>query len=265
MVGSERRDELWKLVFQGLVDDGFDCLFEVPIVGKGLLHGHNNEVMFWRDPVVSGGHSAPAVFADDRIGCPAFVGCCSNRKPKSEPGAVACFSQRDRGDLIWKLVGGHELDCFFLEVALALEDAAVGDHLEEARVVVDGGNEAAATGLMGRLLKKLRVFAWFGGDEKAGPSSEDVGKAVCFFSRNVEASIGHAEGSKEAGLEEIFEGFTGSDFDHAGQDISINTVYPLGPRLIKEGSVGNSLDHLGETFITVERLGLFVEGIDRMS
>lgn len=161
-----------------------------------------------------------------------------------------------------ELAGAHEFDAFRFEVLFALEGAAVGDHLEEAGVVGDGGEEAAAAGLLGGFLEEEGVFGLFEVHEEAGFGAEDIGETGCFFGGDVEAGVGHVEGGEEAFLEKVGEGLTGGGFDDAAEDVGIDAVDPLGARLVEEGDAGGGLGHLGEGFIAVEGLGFAVEFID---
>lgn len=134
--------------------------------------------------------------------------------------------------------------------------------MEEAGVVGDGGEEAAAAGLLGGFLEEEGVFGLFEVHEEADFGAEDIGETRCFFGGDVEAGVGHVEGGEEAFLEEVGEGLTGGGFDDAAEDVGIDAVDPLGARLVEEGDTGGGLGHLGEGFIAVEGLGFAVEFID---
>jgi len=228
-----------------------------------LLHGDDDEVVLGGDPVVGGGHAAPAEFPERGVFVPALVGGGADREAESEAGAMAYFiAHGDGGYRSRELVGAHEFDAFRFEVLFALEGAAVGDHLEEAGVVGDGGEEAAAAGLVGGFLEEERVFGLFEVDEEAGFGAEDIGETSCFFGGDVEAGVGHVEGGEEAFLEEGCKGLAGGGFDDVAEDVGIDTVEPLGAGLVEEGDARGGPGHCGEGFIAVEGLGFSVEFID---
>lgn len=248
-----------KLFIKGTVNQWFNGCFEIPVVGHGLFHGDDYEVMLRGDPVVGAGGAAPAVFADGGVGVPAFVLGGADAEAEAESGAVALFfTEGDAGDVEGELVGAHEGDGVFPEVAGAIEGAAICDHLEEACVVGDGGDEPAATAFEG--------WVFEGGEIGEGVAFEGAvvrgvgdGEPWGVFGFDVEGGVLHAEGGEEAFLNEVLEGLFGGAGDDGGEDIGAESVDPAFTGLVEEGEGAEGFDGLGEGGVGVADSGIAVD------
>src|ERR1035441_1345179 len=110
----------------------------------GLAHHDRDDFFFGIDPEVRAVDSAPAEAA---VGNADVSGECVLNHAYGEAEA---FAGRAAGKSVRNVHGPHELHGARAQQAMAVKFAAVGEHLGEVGVVVDGGDETAAAGEVDR-------------------------------------------------------------------------------------------------------------------
>ena len=226
------------------------------VEGEMLGEGDGDEVFPGVDADVGGGSAVPAEGAlGSEEGTAAGIKLDFHAEAETLGGVMTVVAVTKADEV----VGGHEFDGFAPEDARAVEGAAVQEHLGEAGVIVDGGEEACA--------------AAFDAAAGLGPGAENLvtidervcltvavgdGDALEFFGGEIEAGVLHAKGAENVFLEEIAECLAGNAFDERAEDIGVDAVAPGFAGMVLEGKLADFGDEVVEARAAPE-IGAAVE------
>ena len=161
------------------------------------------------------------------------------------------------------MVGGHEPGRGAAQHALAVEDAAVRQHLCEAQVVASGRHGAGAAGVVSRLLGYLDQL-----DRRARQRIlvEGLSHASDLGLRYPEGCAAHAEGLEQALAHEVAQALARGGFHDPPKEVGREAVLPRCSGLMDQRNLGKPLDLLGAgqvADVEVDDAGLVEPGLSQ--
>ena len=180
--------------------------------GQALLRIH-------AEPVAKG--AVPAPFANGTVDARQLrIG----HHPHAQPVAIAPLGIPviSLALLRRQMVRGHQIHRLSAQDPDAVQRSAVQQHLREAGIIRNGGEQPAASafklGLPGRVLPVGRLHPFV---DLVKP-----GDSALLFRRNKEAGILHAQRIKNMLLQIFAERFPAQHLDHRAEDIDRESIHP---------------------------------------
>ncbi len=131
-----------------------------------------------------------------------------------------------------EMVRRHQLERLAADDPVAVERAAIEQHLAEPRIVHGGRDQPAAAGFHHRLFEHVEELHLF-----AGPriGRERLGETIRILWPGVKGRLGHLQRRQNALGQERAKRFAGDDFDETAENVGGAAVVPLGAWLAHQG------------------------------
>ena len=201
----------------------------------GALRHEDGKQLFLRiDPEEGSGHPAPEELAD-RAGEGRHAFRRSHRKAEAE----AVTRRHQMGFELHagiEMVGRHQLQGLAADDPVAVEHAAIEQHLAEPRVIHGGGDQAAAAGFHHRRFQHVEELNFLAAP---GIDRERLGEPIRILRPGVKRGLGHLQGREDAFGQEGAQGFAGDDFDDAAENVGGTAVVPFGAGLAHQRQAGD--------------------------
>jgi len=127
-------------------------------------------------------------------------------------------------------------------------------HLQEAGVVIGGGDQAGSASECGAWTFQIMSLAV----EVTSPLIESLyagvgssvyhGQAVCFFFRDEEVCVFHSQGCEQVFIQEFVQGLPGRHLYHRSQDILVQAVHVALPGVRIHGERGDCTGDFADSF-----------------
>src|SRR4029077_11410488 len=147
-------------LFERVVDELLHVDFNVPPPGWRILQQHEEHVLLWIDHDIGAGGTVPFELARRaRRRRHGIAGIGAYAKAIAETKSVAGIIEIVAGDARSgpDMVGGHGGEGFRAEIALAVQRAAIEQHLAVARHIGDRRNQAGTAGFPSRGVGRIAV------------------------------------------------------------------------------------------------------------
>ena len=123
-----------------------------------------------------------------------------------------------------EMIRGHQFQRLAADQPVAVERAAVEQHLAEPRVVHRGRDQPAAAGFHRRLFQHVEELHFVAGP---GIGRERLGEAAGVFLAGMERGLGHLQRRQDALGQERAQRLAGDDLDDAAENVGGAAVIPF--------------------------------------
>src|SRR6266481_2024759 len=219
-------------VLHRFIDQLLYCLLNGLALRGRLLQQDEKHVLLAVDHEIAATGAVPLQFAERtrrrRLGV-AGIGADRETEPEAEAiaGEIEVVAP-DAGTRAY-MIRGHQFEGLGAQIGLALELAAIEQHLRKAREVRHGRNHPAARGLP--LLRNLRVVLT--ADPEIAVVRHRLGDQLLLLRIGDEkAGILHAERIEQLFPLNLEQGFSRYDLHDPRQDVGVMAVWPGRPRLV---------------------------------